>query len=91
MDLYEIFAIYLGAISVITLFTYMIDKIKAKAGLWRIPEKVLLGLSLLGGAFGGLIAMYVFRHKTKHWYFVVLNVFGIILHTAVFITIYTLL
>ena len=91
MDLYQIFGIYLGAISVITLFAYLIDKLKAKAGAWRIPEKVLLGLSLLGGAFGGIIGMYLFHHKTKHWYFVVLNVFGVILHTALFIAIYTLL
>ena len=91
MDLYQIFGIYLGVISVITLFTYLIDKLKAKAGAWRIPEKVLLGLSLLGGAFGGIIGMYLFHHKTRHWYFVAINVFGIIVHTALFIANYTLL
>lgn len=38
---------------------------------WRIPEKVLFGVSLLGGSAGTWAGMYLFRHKTKHWYFVV--------------------
>jgi uncharacterized membrane protein YsdA (DUF1294 family) len=36
----------------------------------RIPEARLLGLSLIGGAVGGLLAMHVVRHKTQKWYFV---------------------
>ncbi|WP_308639336.1 DUF1294 domain-containing protein [Paenibacillus silvisoli] len=32
----------------------------------RIPERRLLGLSAAGGAIGGLAAMRMFRHKTKH-------------------------
>ena len=47
-----------------------IDKYKAKAHAWRIPEKTLFGLSLLGGSAGTWAGMYAFRHKTKHWYFV---------------------
>ena len=46
------------------------DKCKAKAHAWRIPEKTLFGLSLLGGSAGTWAGMYAFRHKTKHWYFV---------------------
>ena len=30
-----------------------------------------LALALLGGGPGGWLGMYAFRHKTKHWYFVV--------------------
>ena len=64
--------IYSGCLivlSVIAFFAYCIDKTKAKKGAWRTPEKVLLGLSFFGGAIGGYAAMFVFRHKTKHWYF----------------------
>ena len=48
-----------------------IDKQKAKAHAWRIPEKTLFLVSLLGGSLGTWCGMYLFRHKTKHWYFVI--------------------
>ena len=45
------------------------DKRRARGGARRVPEKRLFLLALLGGAFGGWLGMYVFHHKTKHWYF----------------------
>lgn len=48
-------------------FTVMLaDKYKARKNKWRIPEKVLFGISLLGGSLGSLLGMYAVRHKTKH-------------------------
>ena len=47
-----------------------IDKSRAKRHAWRIPEKTLFLASLLGGSIGTLAGMYVFHHKTRHWYFV---------------------
>lgn len=53
-------------------FTIMgMDKSKAKRHAWRIPEKILFLCSLLGGSIGTWAGMYAFRHKTKHWYFVI--------------------
>ena len=46
-----------------------IDKAKAKAGAWRIPEKTLFLVTALFGGLGGTLGMYFFRHKTQHWYF----------------------
>lgn len=46
-----------------------IDKLKAKAGAWRIPEKTLFLVAALFGGLGGTLGMTFFRHKTKHWYF----------------------
>ena len=46
------------------------DKRLAKIGARRAPERRLFLLALLLGAPGGLLGMYAFRHKTKHWYFV---------------------
>ena len=46
-----------------------IDKMKARRGSWRIPEKTLFLVTALFGALGGTLGMKVFRHKTKHWYF----------------------
>ena len=91
MELYQIYATYLIAISVITFLVYFIDKVKAKAKAWRIPEKALLLLSLVGGAFGGGLAMLLFRHKTKHWYFSFVNVLGVILHIVGIIAVAILL
>ena len=77
-----IYAIYIGALSIITFITYGIDKLKAKYGRYRISEKTLLTLSLLGGAIGGYIAMNIFRHKTakEHWYFSFLNLIGVVIY-----------
>lgn len=43
-----------------------IDKEKAKKKLWRIPEATLMGIAVIGGSFGALLGMQLFRHKTKH-------------------------
>ena len=53
-----------------TFTVYGVDKAKARRGAWRVPEKTLFLLPLLGGSVGALLGMLVFRHKTKHWYFV---------------------
>ena len=36
-----------------------------------LPEAALFGAALLGGSAGAWAGMYLFHHKTKHWYFVV--------------------
>ena len=82
MQPFQIYIIYLIIISLLTFLIYFIDKVKAKAKAWRTPEKTLLILSLLGGAFGGSLAMLLIRHKTKHWYFVAVNLLGVLIHLA---------
>jgi len=62
--------VWLAVINLVTFAVYGIDKAKAKRGAWRVPEKTLFLLPLLGGSLGALLGMKVFRHKTKHWYFV---------------------
>ncbi len=76
---------YLAIMSLITFLAYAIDKKKAIDGAWRTKEKTLLGLSLLGGAVGGFIAMRVVRHKTKHWYFWAVNIVGILIHAGLLV------
>lgn len=63
-------AVWLIAINVVTFAVYGIDKRRARHGAWRVPEKTLFLLPLLGGSLGALLGMRVFHHKTKHWYFV---------------------
>lgn len=61
--------IYLFVINLIGFFAMFLDKQKAKKGKWRIPEKTLFLLALIGGSVGTTLGMHFFRHKTKHWYF----------------------
>ena len=57
---------YLIVINVVTFLVYGIDKWKAKQGSWRISEATLLILAVIGGSFGALFGMKVWRHKTMH-------------------------
>ena len=61
--------IYLGIINLIGFFAMFLDKQKAKRGKWRIPEKNLFLMAIIGGSLGTTLGMHMFRHKTKHWYF----------------------
>ena len=60
---------WLVIINLIAFAIFGIDKKRAKKGQWRIPEKTLFLSAILGGSIGAILGMYVFRHKTKHWYF----------------------
>ncbi len=60
---------WLVLINLVAFAVFGIDKKRAKKGQWRIPEKTLFLSAILGGSIGALLGMYIFRHKTKHWYF----------------------
>ncbi len=70
----------IAVLSLISFILYGIDKRKAKKKKWRIKEFTLLILSPFGAAFGALIGMKVFHHKTKHWYFWAINIACAVLH-----------
>lgn len=72
-----IYFAFLAIMSLLAIILYASDKKKAKKGAWRTPEAVLLGYGFFGGAIGALFAMNKFRHKTKHWYFWVVNLLGL--------------
>ena len=60
---------YLAAVNLLSFLLYGADKHRAEKGRWRIREKTLFVFPLLGGSFGAFDGMYLFRHKTRHWYF----------------------
>ncbi len=68
--------------NVVTVMFFGYDKLLAWSGRNRIPEKVLFGLSLIGGSPGGLVSMLIFWHKIKKssfqrifWAIVILQTF----------------
>lgn len=62
--------VYLFLMNLIGFLSMLIDKRRARKNGWRIRERTLFLLAILGGSVGSLSGMYVFRHKTRHWYFV---------------------
>ena len=64
--------IVLFVLNCLTFWLFGADKRKAVYGLSRIPEAVLLLLAGIGGAYGALMGMILFRHKTRHTLFWIL-------------------
>jgi uncharacterized membrane protein YsdA (DUF1294 family) len=60
---FAVFALIL--VNLWTVLRFWQDKERAKAGERRIPEGDLLGLALIGGSPGALLARQLFRHKTR--------------------------
>lgn len=50
-------------------FIMGIDKQRARKRAFRIPEATLFMIAIIGGSIGSIVGMHVFRHKTRHWYF----------------------
>ena len=86
MLIFSVSCAVFAVLSAINFIMYGVDKMQAKRGGQRIPEKTLLAASLLGGGVGGLVGMTIFRHKTRHGRFVLANVLGTIIQAAILIT-----
>ncbi len=84
----KIILIYLIIINIITFLTMLVDKKKAKRASWRIPEKTLFTLVILGGGIGGIAGMYTFRHKTKKIRFVIGFPMILIIEIVIFLCLY---
>ena len=69
--LIKILILYLLIVNAIGFILMLVDKIKAKKNLWRIPEATLFLVAVIGGSIGSILGMYTFRHKTKHIKFIV--------------------
>ncbi|MCR4744082.1 MAG: DUF1294 domain-containing protein [Lachnospiraceae bacterium] len=67
----KILIVYLLLINFVAFALMAIDKSRAKKHEWRIKEATLFLSAIIGGSIGAITGMQVFRHKTKHWYFVV--------------------
>jgi uncharacterized membrane protein YsdA (DUF1294 family) len=77
--------IYLIAFSIVTFILWGVDKHRARVKQWRIPEHTLLILALIGGAYGALAGMLVFRHKIRKPLFWIVVAGGCIIQALVLI------
>lgn len=62
----RVLLIYLAAVNIAAFAVMGIDKAKARRRKWRIPESTLFLIAVIGGSLGGILGIYVFRHKTLH-------------------------
>ena len=67
----KLILLYLLIVNALGFLLMLVDKRKAQKNLWRIPESTLFLMAAIGGSIGSIAGMYKFRHKTKHWQFVI--------------------
>ncbi len=60
------------------------DKFRARFHQWRVPEKTLLGLIILGGGIGAILGMAIFHHKTRKPQFKVIAIISIVVHIFIY-------
>ncbi len=65
----KLIIVALALINMIGFITVAADKQKARRKQWRVPEKTLFLLAAIGGCIGVYSSMLIFRHKTRHGYF----------------------
>ncbi len=67
----NLWQVYLLEINVVALILCAVDKVRAGAGKWRVPEATLFLSAALGGSPALLLGMLLLRHKTKHKRFMI--------------------
>ncbi|MCX4306077.1 MAG: DUF1294 domain-containing protein [Acetatifactor sp.] len=69
MNSFDILILYIIVVNVVSFTVMGVDKRKAIKRAFRIPESTLFVLAIIGGSIGSIAGMHLFRHKTRHWYF----------------------
>lgn len=84
----KVLVFYLILVSLVSIYLTVIDKKRAIKQQWRIPEKTLLALGMLGGALPMLLMMKHIRHKTRHSKFMIGLPIEIILHLVLVVILF---
>ncbi len=89
MDVISVLITYIVLVNLLGFYAMYTDKLRAKKRAFRVPEATLFAIAFIGGSIGCIIGMYLFRHKTRHWYFVygmplilILQILGFVLLKA---------
>ena len=80
--------LFIGGINILGFALMGWDKYSAIKNKWRISEDNLLGIALLGGAFGTYLGMIVFHHKTKKKHFQILVPIFMIINIGIYYLVY---
>ena len=84
-----ILAVVFLVVNLIAFGTMWVDKWKARrSGTERISEGMLFFLATAFGSVGVYVGMFVFRHKTRKWYFLVGIPLLILQNIALFLVVY---
>ena len=75
--------IYFILISVIAIAVTAYDKSAAWKRAWRVPERVLVWIAALGGAFFMFLTMKIIHHKTRHAKFMIPLPLFILIHALI--------
>lgn len=73
---------YFLVLNLITFFIYGLDKAKSAMGAWRVSERRLLSLAILGGSLGAILGMKIFRHKTRKNSFLLAFILILVIQTG---------
>ncbi len=65
----NVIGFYLVVINLVAFLMFGVDKSRARKHQWRVAERSLFLVALVGGSLGAICGMFFFRHKTKNWYF----------------------
>ena len=80
---------YLIFVNIAAFALYGIDKHKAVKGRWRIPERTLIFIAVIGGSAGALAGMLIWHHKTrKKKFYITVPVFTVLLAASVCFCLY---
>ncbi len=72
-----------SVMSVVSLVVYGADKRAAVKGRWRMKERTLHTIDVLGGWPGGLLAQSLFKHKHRKTRFMMVFWASVALHALV--------
>lgn len=89
MDSNVLIASALVVLNIISFSLMAIDKSRASRGKWRISERTLFIADILFGGLGGLMGMFILRHKTRKWYFLVFFPLFFIVQTVIILFYFT--
>lgn len=78
----KVLGCYLLLINAAGLTIMCLDKLFAKKGAWRVPERTLLLIAFLGGSLGSLLGMLLAHHKTRKPKFYILVPLFLALHIS---------
>lgn len=81
---------WLAGVNIVTVAIYGWDKYQARHGGFRVPERTLHGLSVVGGSPGAYVGQVLFRHKTSKRSFIVVYCLIVAVQAAVLLWAYVI-